>query len=59
MDEKSCSICIDEYDNGDSVKFLPCSHFYHTSCIDQWLSKHTTCPLCKLDLMESANAQIT
>ncbi|KAM8795058.1 E3 ubiquitin-protein ligase RNF167-like [Eudromia elegans] len=47
---ETCVICMAEYEEGDRLKILPCSHAYHCACIDTWL--HTqpgkkTCPFCK------------
>ena len=41
-----CSICMDVYSVSQSVKTLPCSHTFHCSCIDTWLSSASlNCPL--------------
>lgn len=29
---------------------LPCGHFFHKSCISQWLKKDCTCPICRWEL---------
>mmetsp|Transcript_945 Transcript_945/g.939 ORF Transcript_945/g.939 Transcript_945/m.939 type:complete len:198 (-) Transcript_945:44-637(-) len=44
---KVCSICLDEIDNGASIKVLYCDHFYHPDCIDRWLSMKKSCPMCR------------
>lgn len=45
--EDECTICLCAYEAGEVLKRLPCSHVYHEGCIDTWLVKSATCPLCK------------
>lgn len=47
---RSCSICMEEYATGESVKTLPCLHCFHAPCVDHWLREHNTCPVCKHSL---------
>jgi len=42
-----CYVCLGEYLD-DSLSKLPCSHTFHTACIDIWILKQTTtCPQCR------------
>jgi hypothetical protein len=48
--QEYCSICLENYVNGDVLRVLPCLHFFHVSCIDNWLMMDKACPLCKWDI---------
>lgn len=41
------AICLDMVEKKDEVRDLPCSHVFHTGCLDGWVSRgHYYCPLC-------------
>ena len=50
IEEKTCSICLDEYQGGDSMIELPCCHTFHSDCITTWVKGHVRCPLCNCTL---------
>lgn len=45
-----CAICLKTYRKGETLFQLECSHHYHTSCIEPWLTKNTQCPTCRHNL---------
>ncbi|KAL8158372.1 hypothetical protein AgCh_002895 [Apium graveolens] len=51
-DEKvCCSVCLQDFQLGETVRSLPqCHHIFHVPCIDEWLVRHGSCPLCRRDL---------
>lgn len=50
QEDAACCICLETFSTEDIVRDLPCSHTYHSRCIDQWLTvKSSCCPLCKRD----------
>jgi hypothetical protein len=46
----TCSICLCEYEDGERLVRLPCSHIYHEECVSSWTTNHVRCPLCNFDL---------
>ncbi|KZV48985.1 FAD-linked oxidases family protein isoform 1 [Dorcoceras hygrometricum] len=43
-----CSICLADYKNTDMLRVLPeCGHLFHLKCVDPWLRRHPTCPVCR------------
>jgi len=46
-DQIKCPVCLSNFEEGETLKSLPCIHFYHEDCIDSWLLVGHTCPMCK------------
>ncbi|OIT01823.1 PREDICTED: NEP1-interacting protein-like 1 [Nicotiana attenuata] len=49
--EVTCAICLQDFKDGDSARLLPsCKHSFHTQCIDEWLIRHGSCPICRVEI---------
>lgn len=42
-----CSVCLGDFEAGDTLRTLQCKHHFHVACVDQWLSQSGQCPVCK------------
>ncbi|KAH7366009.1 hypothetical protein KP509_18G058800 [Ceratopteris richardii] len=52
-----CSVCLSEFEEGEELKGLPrCGHTFHSTCIGKWLILHTTCPVCRLNVLQPCEA---
>jgi len=49
----ACCICLNDMEVGVEVRKLPCDHFFHKECIDQWLLVNRTCPIDKKGVHET------
>jgi len=53
--EEACPICLYDYEPGDDMISLPCTHLFHTKCCEAWLIKNDSCPLCKRSIRNSSS----
>ena len=40
-EEANCSICLDDFEEGQRQRVLPCGHVFHAPCVDEWLISGT------------------
>lgn len=52
-----CAICLSEYQEGESLRRMPCDHTFHRECVDHWLESRTTCPYCRADLRQEGGTE--
>ncbi len=47
-----CTICMETYILGQQLKVLPCTHIFHSNCIETYLRDFSTqCPLDNLPIV--------
>ncbi|XP_030516905.1 E3 ubiquitin-protein ligase ATL42-like [Rhodamnia argentea] len=43
-----CAVCLSKFEDIEILRLLPkCRHAFHIDCIDYWLERHSSCPLCR------------
>ncbi|KAL9243008.1 hypothetical protein vseg_016950 [Gypsophila vaccaria] len=48
---RGCVVCLSEFKDQEILRILPkCSHTFHLDCIDVWLLKNASCPLCRSNI---------
>ena len=45
-EEEKCAICLEIFSIGNKISYLPCFHYFHSSCIKNWLKIKNKCPFC-------------
>eukprot|EP00922_Rhytidocystis_sp_ex-Travisia-forbesii_P056337 GHVS01083426.1.p1 GENE.GHVS01083426.1~~GHVS01083426.1.p1 ORF type:complete len:404 (+),score=66.30 GHVS01083426.1:352-1563(+) len=50
---RACPICMVDMDDGDEVMVMPCDarHFFHKTCVEQWLEGSQACPICRANIV--------
>lgn len=43
-----CPICYDTISSGKRV--LKCGHAFHKTCVDSWIDRKGTCPMCRTQI---------
>ncbi|KAK4772509.1 hypothetical protein SAY86_014284 [Trapa natans] len=58
-DPLDCAVCLCEFEADDKLRLLPrCSHAFHVDCIDTWLLSHSTCPICRSNILHDSTPNI-
>ncbi|KAL5078508.1 hypothetical protein RYX36_006929 [Vicia faba] len=55
-----CAVCLNEFEDHETLRLIPvCSHVFHRDCIDAWLLHHSTCPVCRADLVPDPKEELS
>lgn len=44
---ETCSICMEDFTQGENISVLDCGHIFHFGCIDEWGKRKAECALCR------------
>eukprot|EP00929_Paragymnodinium_shiwhaense_P087330 TRINITY_DN47548_c0_g1_i1.p1 TRINITY_DN47548_c0_g1~~TRINITY_DN47548_c0_g1_i1.p1 ORF type:complete len:307 (-),score=61.32 TRINITY_DN47548_c0_g1_i1:81-1001(-) len=47
-----CRVCLADYEADEEIVRLPCMHYAHTQCMEQWLARQPRCPVCRTNVRE-------
>ncbi|CAN4083272.1 unnamed protein product [Withania somnifera] len=53
-----CSICMERYLPDSEAYNMPCNHSFHVGCIETWLLKNPSCPMCRYKLPPSESKEV-
>ncbi|KAI9319234.1 hypothetical protein BX666DRAFT_1876340 [Dichotomocladium elegans] len=55
---EKCLVCLEAFEEMESVRVLKCHHGFHQDCIDKWLTEgQNRCPLCRVAPVERHSQQ--
>jgi hypothetical protein len=49
-----CTICLTTLNIGD-IRQTTCGHLFHKHCLEQWMLRNTTCPICRHVLVDDVS----
>ena len=57
VDLVQCSVCLTEMrPDDDSLMTLGCGHTFHSPCLEPWLLRQKSCPLCRCPTSDASSA---
>ena len=48
--KENCIICQQFVNFNDEVIYLPCLHYFHVNCINNWINEKKICPICRASI---------
>ena len=51
LPDDTCSICLEEFKEGEKIKNLNCNHIFHEECLLPWLNDNDYCPMCRQNII--------
>jgi len=57
--DAECRVCLADYEPGDDIVRLPCLHYAHTRCMEEWLVRSPRCPVCRTSVRDTLQGDFT
>jgi len=51
--DSECRVCLSEYEPDEDLVRLPCMHYAHLQCMEEWLIRSPKCPVCRTNVREA------
>jgi hypothetical protein len=53
-EEEECSICLEQFEDGEELAVPGCGHLFHPDCLKEWVKTDTQmrCPVCRYDILD-------
>ena len=51
-DTSECHICLSNFSKSDKITIFPCTHMFHSFCVESWLNKKDFCPVCQKKIIK-------
>lgn len=49
---ETCAVCLETYKPREVLRIVSCSHVFHKRCVDRWLLKRGSCPICNCAILQ-------
>ncbi|XP_018808249.2 E3 ubiquitin-protein ligase ATL9-like [Juglans regia] len=57
-EDEECVVCLDSFRDGQCCrKLAACGHLFHKRCVDSWLVKVASCPMCRARVQSNAGTK--
>lgn len=53
----SCPICLTHDISTQQIYRTPCNHIFCAECMQSWIKEHTTCPICRFQIIDHNKIQ--
>lgn len=50
-DDVACVVCLEDFNDGETLRQLRCLHIFHRKCIAKWLEHDSRCPTCRRGIL--------